>query len=89
MERIFGYGPGEMLGQSSRIIYPTDEDFTSLGERLYPAIARGESFDEEIPAVRRDGTVFWARLAINALDNADPTHGIVAIFEDISDRRSG
>ena len=38
-EEILGYGPGELIGKSSRVYYPSDEAWSEMGRRAYPSVA--------------------------------------------------
>ena len=87
-EAIFGYGPGEMNGRLSRILYVSEEQFIEVGARAYKAVAAlNGSFEEELRLNRRDGTKFWAFLRGCALDPAKPQDGSIWVFEDITEKR--
>lgn len=87
-ELIFGYDPGEMDGQLSRILYVSEEQFVEIGARAYQTIAKENGgFEEELRLKRRDGTTFWALLRGCALDPAKPQDGSIWVFEDITEKR--
>ena len=87
-ETIFGYAPGEMAGQSSRILYVSEEQFIDVGARAYQAIARDNGgYEEELRLQRRDGSTFWALLRGCALDPRKPQEGSIWVFEDITEKR--
>lgn len=86
-EELFGYGPGEMIGQSVRIIYPSDETFEERGRRVYAILARGESCTEDMEVVRKDGSRFWCSTSGRAIDASSPLDGSIWIFADITDRK--
>ena len=87
-EAIFGYGPGEMNGQLSRILYLSEAQFIEVGARAYQAVATTSgSYEEELRLQRRDGTTFWALLRGCALDPAKPQGGSIWVFEDITEKR--
>ena len=87
VEEMFGWAPGEIIGQSTRVIYPSDEAYASLGMRGYPIIATGETFVSEEILRRKDGSTFWGQLSGHAVDPADPACGSVWLMEDITERR--
>src|SRR6185295_995461 len=60
LERMLGYGPGELDGQSSRILYPSEELWREAGER-YRLFRGGEVMDGEFKLRRKDGTALWCR----------------------------
>ena len=87
-EHIFGYASGEMHGQSTRIIYLSDEQFIDFGVRAYAGIlAPGSTYEEELRLKRRDGEAFWARMRGCALDSQKPQAGSIWVFEDITEQR--
>ncbi|MGH7354500.1 MAG: PAS domain S-box protein [Candidatus Rokuibacteriota bacterium] len=85
LERMFGYGPGEMLDKLTRILYESEEEFQALGQRAYGSMGRGEIHVEELRLVRKDGSPFWARLTAAAVDQANPMLGTLAIYEDVTE----
>jgi PAS domain S-box-containing protein len=57
-EELFGYGPGEMAGQSTRLWYLSDEDYQTTGATAYPDLARGNVHQRDQDFRRKDGSVF-------------------------------
>src|SRR6185436_13793114 len=41
MEEMFGYGPGEMHGQSTRIYFASQEEYEAMGVRVLEEMQRG------------------------------------------------
>ena len=88
LEEIFGYAPGELAGQPTRIWYPAEAVYAEVGQQLYARLALGELHIQEVRLVKQDGTPFWARMRGRALDTADLTKGIIGIMEDITQERA-
>jgi PAS domain S-box-containing protein len=88
LEEIFGYGPGELFGKSVRLWYPDEGAYENAGREIYSQVQRGETYCREMPMVRKNGAIFWARLTIQAIDANDDTKGVLAIIEDITGERS-
>jgi two-component system sensor histidine kinase/response regulator len=88
LDEMLGYQVGEQVGRPTRIWYPDSEDWDISSRDTYEHIWQGEIFDRELQMVRKDGTVFWARMTAQAVDPADRARGIVDIIEDISARRA-
>ncbi|MDG4554235.1 MAG: PAS domain S-box protein [Candidatus Competibacter sp.] len=88
-EELFGYGEGEMLGCATLILYPTAEDFQTVGERAYNALAGGGTYVEELWLKRKDGSLFWGCLNGRALDSSQPQEGSVWIYSDLTAQKQG
>ncbi|EME71040.1 PAS/PAC sensor-containing diguanylate cyclase/phosphodiesterase [Paramagnetospirillum caucaseum] len=86
-EEIFGYEPGEPLGQSTRILYATDELFEDIGRKAYDVIGRGLNFEQELQLRRCSGEIFWGVLTGRAIDPKQPQEGSIWIYSDISERK--
>ena len=84
LERIFGYGPGEMDGQNTRVWFADRR----AQEDVLPEIgAAGTSGSRVVELMRKDGSPFWARITAQVLDPTDAARGVVGIVEDISQER--
>ncbi len=87
LEEIFGYEPGALDGQTTRLWY-VDETAYELGRtHLYEAMRTGSVSHRMQQFVRRDGSAFWARVSGQALDMNDPSKGVVATIDDITAER--
>lgn len=86
-EDLLGYGPGELLGQSTRIWYVSEEDYRGIGLEAYEHLAAGRVHRREQRCLRKDGGVFWGEISGRAFDPARPQAGSVWMLEDISPRR--
>jgi putative two-component system response regulator len=86
-EELFGYAHGAMLGQSTRILYASEQIFDDIGARAYASLGSSEPFSEEIGLQHRDGSAFWGALTGRALNPENPHHGSVWIYADITHRK--
>lgn len=84
-ERLFGYGPGEPVGKSTRILYASDEAHEAGGDD-YRQIAEG-LFVGDAQLVRKDGTPIWVADHGEALDRGDLSRGTVWTAFDITERK--
>jgi PAS domain S-box-containing protein len=87
LEAIFGYAPGEFDGQPARLWYADEATYQAVGRELSAQLAQGEMHIQDLQLVRKDGTRFWARLRVRALDQADISKGALGIIEDITPER--
>ena len=84
---MFGYTEKELIGKSSRIFFPTEEDFAGLSVRAGRAVSELGSYDEERIFVRKDGSEVWCHFAGKPLDRANPNRGMLWIAEDITEHK--
>jgi PAS domain S-box-containing protein len=87
LERMFGYHAGQLLGRSTRDLHGSDEDFKTYGDAFYSVILSGDRFIGDIPLMHRDGSTVWCAIQAKAIDVERPENGIVAVLQDISQRR--
>jgi len=87
-ERMFGYGPGEVIGQSARATFLSDEEFERTGREIYAATSGGGAHSYEARLARKDGSTFWCRVTAAPLSGQEALRGIVALYEDISARKA-
>ncbi|TMH24645.1 MAG: PAS domain S-box protein, partial [Betaproteobacteria bacterium] len=85
-EEMYGYGPGEMNGQPTTILYPGGAGYEQGGE-VYESLARGETSRRVELRRRKDGSTFWSRADGRAVDPREPHKGSVWIVEDITEER--
>jgi PAS domain S-box-containing protein len=87
-QRIEGWSASEILGQDVSRVFPAEErDSGRPWQQLQIAAMRG-SFREEAERVRKDGSRFWADIAITALRNEKgELRGYTQVIRDISERK--
>jgi protein-histidine pros-kinase len=73
-EELFGYGPGELIGEPIEVLIPTEhrEHHRELRAR-YEASPRGRPMVSglELHGQHKDGTVFRAEIALNPVETTD------------------
>jgi PAS domain S-box-containing protein len=86
-DRMFGYAPGELVGQHVTVqnTYPPDENARIVGEVIEQLKRRGE-WTGEWENIRKDGSQFVTRARITATEIGSRTHW-VCLQEDITERR--
>ena len=88
MEQLFGYGPGELVGKSTRILYRDEATFAGIGKNIAASLARQGYFHEEQEVVQKDGRRFLARLMAQPIDRNDLSKGLAGTLEDITEERA-
>ncbi|MFZ4550705.1 MAG: response regulator [Aquabacterium sp.] len=84
METLFGYGVGELLGRGTDVFYPDSATYASVNQAIVDSLASVGHFREERELVRKDGTRFWCRKMVQAIDRDDLSKGFAGTFEDIT-----
>ena len=89
-ERIKGYRADEILGQSFVRFYMPQDVIAGLPARLLRrATEHGVANDEGV-RVRKDGSRFWAHVALTALhDESGRLRGFAKVTRDISEQKTG
>ncbi len=62
LETQFGYDPGELTGQLSRILYADDESYAAIGS-AYAELAVFGHYRTQIQMRRKDGRLVWVDLS--------------------------
>ena len=84
LERMLGYAPGELNGQSTARVDGEPETYDEVGRASYAQLAQGEAYTVERRLRRKDGSVVWCKLVGKAIDPAQPLEGSIWIYDDIS-----
>ena len=88
LDELFGYPPGEQIGQPARIwLADPDDPAAELDGDDADRLARGETLRRDMPVRARDGHRFWVRLSRRVIDPGDPDRGMVGVIEDITAER--
>ncbi len=88
LEEIFGYDAGELVGQSARVLYGSEQAWIDTGAQVYAAIRAGQLHHDELQMRRRDGSLFWVRVTGRRFGGTAEQPGLLGIMEDISDERA-
>ncbi|MBI1180317.1 MAG: PAS domain S-box protein [Alphaproteobacteria bacterium] len=86
-ERIKGYRAPEILGQHFGVFYTPEDRERGAPEATLAAAAAEGRFETEAWRVRKDGSRFWAAVAVEPVrDAAGTLLGFAKITQDISER---
>jgi two-component system, sensor histidine kinase and response regulator len=88
MDEMFGYAHGEQIGRPTRIWYPDEAAYLETGAEIQARIWCGETCVREQRVLRKDGSQFWLRMFVRAVDPADPGRGMVGVMQDITVERA-
>jgi PAS domain S-box-containing protein len=88
LERMLGLPAGSLVGQSTEVLFPSNEKFKDFVNVYESAQAAGETIDIERRATRPDGTGLLFRMRGRAVDpRRRQETGTIWVVEDITDRR--
>ncbi len=86
-EKIFGWRVEELLGKDARVLYRSKEEYDETGWLVYAMLERQGNCSLEVPVRHKDGRDFFCLLNSSAIDSDVYKGRIVAIYEDITDRK--
>ncbi len=84
---ITGYSPEDVLGVGARIIYPSDEDFESVGREKYRQIKEKGTGTVETRWQTKDGNIIDVLLSSTPVSPEDPSQGVIFTAIDITQTR--
>ncbi|MCL4234973.1 MAG: PAS domain S-box protein, partial [Deltaproteobacteria bacterium] len=84
---MLGYAAVELVGQSARMLYPSDEDFEYVGREKYRQIAEKGTGAVEARWRRRDGAIIDVMLSSTPIDPAEIHRGVVFTALDITEHK--
>lgn len=82
-----GYDESEMIGQSARMLYPSDKEFELVGREKYAQIADHATGTVETRWQKKDGTIMDVLLSSTPVDLQDQSKGVTFTALDITDRK--
>nr|WP_321466693.1 PAS domain S-box protein [uncultured Desulfobulbus sp.] len=87
MEEIFGFSAGEIVGQTTRSWYQSEQEFIEAGQQIAHDLRTTGKHSAERQLCRKDGSLFWAKMNARPWDPADITKGLVGMIDDITVER--
>lgn len=85
--RMMGYSEAELLGQSTRLFYPSDAEFAAVGYKKYGLIQKQGVGTVETRWQRKDGTLLDVILSSSPIDADDHDQGVTFTAQDITVRK--
>ncbi len=83
---LTGYRREELIGQSARMLYPSQADYKYVGEEKYRQIRAEGTGTVETRFRRKDGTIIDVLLSSTPFDPEDLIHGVTFTALDITER---
>jgi len=84
---MLGYSRNELMNQSARMIYASDDDYTYVGKAKYDQIAQKGLGSVETRFKQKNGQMLDVILSSAPLDKADISKGVIFTVQDITERK--
>ncbi len=85
---ITGYTRDELIGQSVRLFYPSDEEYESAMQEIIAGVGETGTCTLEARSLCKDGGVIIVQLSITPLDSTDISRGTAFTIQDITERKA-
>ncbi|NEX23529.1 EAL domain-containing protein [Thiorhodococcus mannitoliphagus] len=85
--QMMGYRRAELIGQTTRLLYPSDEAYQRLGQEIYQRLGTDRIGSIETQLQRKDGRVLDMMISWAPMDAADPSKGITFSLQDITSQK--
>jgi diguanylate cyclase (GGDEF)-like protein/PAS domain S-box-containing protein len=87
LEDMLGAGPGDLVGQSTSVLFALEDEWNEAGRVAYSATAPGETHESEQRFKRKDGTTFLCRSRGRRIDAGDAEQEWIWSLEDVTAER--
>ena len=84
---MLGYTSEELMGQSTRMLYPTDEEYERIGRKMYNHIRDHGVCSAETQWLCKDGKILEIYLTLSPADPADPEAYCTFTALDITEKK--
>ena len=84
--KMLGYRKMELVDQSARMLYPTDEEYESVGREKYCQIEKNGVGTVQTRLKRKDGRIIDVLLSSAPVDQKDHSKGVAFTALDISEQ---
>lgn len=85
--QMVGYKAGELIGQSTRLLYPSDEEFQRVGNEKYAQIEELGMGTVDTQLKCKDGRVIDVFLSLAPFDRENLSEGVTFTVLDITERK--
>jgi PAS domain S-box-containing protein len=87
MLNLVGYSREELIGQNSRVLYVSEEEYKQVGKQIDKIVSARIPGEIETSWRRKDGTTLEIHLCGTLLDPDNPSEGLIFTASDITERK--
>jgi diguanylate cyclase (GGDEF)-like protein/PAS domain S-box-containing protein len=87
LEEMLGAAPGDLVGQSPRILFASEEDWRNAREAAFSGTSPGDTHTAEHRFVRKDGSTFLCRMRGRRIDAGEADQEWIWSYEDVTAER--
>lgn len=87
VKTVFGWNAGELIGESTRLLYRSDEDYDAIAKRIYAILEKQPIVNTEFTCSRKDGTNIECQITASRIGERLQERRVVITYEDITDRK--
>lgn len=84
---MIGYSREELIGNSTRMVYPTDEEYQYVGREKFDLIGKHDIGSVETRFKRKDGSVINILISSSGIDRDNPSKGTIFTVLDITEMK--
>jgi PAS domain S-box-containing protein len=84
---MLGYQPEEIVGQETRILYPSQEEYIQRSKESMPALKAGGVATVQARLRRKDGSIIWVDSSHRYSEVATRSGQIISVVRDITAER--
>jgi PAS domain S-box-containing protein len=84
---LLGYEDDELIGNSTRMLYPDQEEFEQVGKEHYPSIFTSGADVMETVFRRKDGTRIDVSLSSAVINPSNPASGVTFTVLDLTEQK--
>ena len=86
VERTFGWKPKEMIGQSTRLLYPTEDVYNKVSKEVYlPLKKESKVIKSAYPCQHKDGSIILCRISASRTTSKPINKKVVVTYENITE----
>jgi len=88
VERVFGWKPGELIGQSARVLYPTQDVYEKVGREIYASLENERKvIKSEYPCKHKNSGIIFCRLHVSRAGTKPIQKRVIVTYENITEFR--